>query len=149
MDTHHTLQTDETKTLKERVLDLVSEGQFPVTINTPQAHQQALLLCQILEPNYNDFSAFIEVLEKAIADWDAYPTALKNFYGEMANLRGDEAVIRTLMKEWQLGLVDIDELFDEYGIAGELLDGSRKLTRTQINLLTEKFGIASFVFFHA
>ena len=149
MDIHHTLRTDERKTLKELVLDLVSEGQFPVSINTPEAHQQALLLCQILDPNYNDFSAFIEVLKKAIADWETQPTPLKNFYGDMANLHGDEAVIRTLMKVWQLGLIDIDELFNEYGIAGELLDGSRQLTRKQIDLLNEKFGIASFVFFNA
>ncbi len=149
MDIHHILHTDKTKTLKELVLDLVSEGQFPVTINTPESHQQALLLCQILEPNYSDFSAFIEVLKKAIMDWEAQPTPLKNFYGDMVHLQGDEAVIRTLMKQWQLGLIDIDELFDEYGVAGELLDGSRQLTRPQIDLLHEKFGIASFVFFKA
>lgn len=149
MDTHSHSNHNEPANIKVLMLDLISNGQFPVTIQTSQACQQAQLLVELLEPNYGDFSAFIEILKKSVADWQAKPAPLRNFFDAMINHRGDEAVIRTVMKEWGLGLADIDALFDTYGLTGELLDGSRSLTRPQIEILQRKFGLPSFVFFEA
>jgi HTH-type transcriptional regulator/antitoxin HigA len=129
----------------DRYLELVQ--QFPLRpLHTKADHQRALALVDqfavvkegSLSPGEQDY---FETLVLLVDDYES-----RNDPVDTSHVDPIE-VLKHLMEEHGMNTTDLGKLFGSKGIASEVLNGKRELSKSHIAALAERFAVGAGVFF--
>ena len=87
----------------------------------------------------------IELLSRAIEDFESKDNELVAFLEEAESIPCDVALLRVLMQQHNLTGSDLPEIGDKTMVS-KVLNGKRTLQRNSIELLAERFGIRPAMF---
>jgi HTH-type transcriptional regulator / antitoxin HigA len=120
-------------------------------LRNEQHYHEALELVENLLAESTDTpddpnNALIDLLSKAIADYESRDTALAEFERAVQNEPADVAMLRLLMDQHGLNTTDFPEIGDKT-LLSRILRGERNLTKQHIEKLAARFGISAGLFF--
>jgi len=114
-------------------------------------YEEALSLIEQLMEEAKDshedpINGVINMLGNAIAHYEEQVKELSTFDTEVRTGPADVAMLRVLMDQHNLGMVDFPEIGDK-SLISRILSGSRNLTKQHIEKLSERFNISPGLFF--
>lgn len=124
----------------------------PYLVITDEAHYEETLelveslLEEVGEDDSDPRNHLIELLSKAIEEYEDIDKEVVAFDKEAMALDSDVSVLRVLMNQHQLGVNDLPEIGSK-SLISRILSGDRNLTKTHIQQLSARFGLSPAVFF--
>lgn len=124
----------------------------PYLVITDEAHYEETLelieslLEEVGEDDSDPRNHLIELLSKAIEEYEDMDKEIIAFDREAMALNSDISVLRVLMNQHQLGVNDLPEIGSK-SLISRILSGDRNLTKMHIQQLSARFGLSPSVFF--
>ena len=114
-------------------------------------YEEALALVESLmeeaqDSEHDPLNRVIGMVALAIARYERQVEALAAFASAAEDVPMDVAMLRVLMKQHGLGVVDFPEIGDK-SLVSRILSGSRNLTKQHIRRLAKRFHISEAMFF--
>lgn len=133
--------------LKKIAKRLSEQASFVVEITNDDEYEQALALMDELIDDYDNQIVLIELLSGSISRWEDSSEDFTEFNNRFSE--GDPAVsvLRTLMKQYGLGVADLPEIGSKSLVSKILNQRDRQLTRQHIEALSQRFKISPALFF--
>ena len=124
----------------------------PYLVITDETHYEETLelieslLEEIAEDDSDPRNHLIELLSKAIEEYEDMDKGIIAFDREAMALDSDISILRMLMNQYQLGVNDLPEIGSK-SLVSRILSGERNLTKTHIQQLSDRFGLSPSIFF--
>jgi HTH-type transcriptional regulator/antitoxin HigA len=133
--------------VKAKAVDFFAEAGFISRIRNETDYEQALALMDELIEDYDLYRPLIEVLSSSIEKWENDAEQFSDFNRRIEDLDGGVAVLKILMDQYRLGAGDLADEIGSTDQVLEILNGTRNLTREQIQSLSNRFHVAPSAFF--
>ncbi|MCW8887081.1 MAG: transcriptional regulator [Motiliproteus sp.] len=133
--------------VKDKATELFLNAPCLYQIDNEDDYNEALALLDELVEDYDRFRPLIDLLGTAIEHWEEQAPEFAEFNQRVANLDDGVAVLRTLMDQHQLKASDLEAEIGGKSLVSMILNGTRQLTRSHIQALSERFHVNPSVFF--
>ena len=122
-----------------------------LNINDEESYNLALETLENILESANDtqdepLNFLIDAISLAIEKYESQDEDLIAFVNEAENIPADIAMIRTLMKNYNLTGSDLPEIGGK-AMVSRVLNGERELSRSAIEKLSARFGLRPAMFF--
>ena len=134
-------------TVKAKAVDFFSEAGFVSHIYNEADYEKALGLMDELIEDYDTYRPLIEVLSVSIEKWEEEAEYFSEFNRRVGDLDSGVAVLKVLMDQYQLKAEDLKEEIGSKSLVSMILNGSRNLTLSHIQALSDRFRIPPSAFF--
>lgn len=124
----------------------------PYLVITDEVHYKETLelieslLEEVADHENDPRNHLIDLLSKAIEDYEDQDESIATFDKEAMEIESDVAVLRLLMDQHKLGVGDLPEVGSK-SLVSRILSGERNLTKSHIQALSERFGLSPEIFF--
>ena len=140
-----------TNTIKKRYQAFEDVAGDYLHIHNTRYYQQTLTLLEELFEKAEDkaqdpLNGLIELLSRAVADYEDRKKELKLFERSANVGPADVATLRLIMEQQDLGVADFPEIGDK-SLISKILSGERNLTKLHIQKLSKRFKINPALFF--
>ncbi len=120
-------------------------------IEDEQHYHEALELIELLmvsvgENNNDPMDLVIDMLAKAIEEYESQDSDVIAFEEQVAGLQSGIAVLKVLMDQHKLGVADLPEIGSK-SMVSRVLSGERELSKKHIEGLSERFEVPPGLFF--
>lgn len=114
-------------------------------------YDEALALVEALMEEARDsdddpLNRVIGLVAQAIGRYEREIEVLEVFETQASEIPVDVAMLRVLMKQYELGVADFPEIGDK-SLVSRILSGSRNLTKQHIKKLSKRFGVSAEMFY--
>ena len=133
--------------VKAKAVDFFAEAGFISRIRNEADYEHALALMDELIEDYDLYRPLIEVLSASIEKWENDAENFSDFNQRIEDLDDGAAVLKTLMDQYRIGAGDLEDEIGSTDQVLEILNGSRNMTREQIQSLSNRFHIGPSAFF--
>jgi HTH-type transcriptional regulator/antitoxin HigA len=141
------------ETLTDSFLGFASEASNILHIKTEQDYQDALEIMEHLFSEAKDttddpLNDLIELVSKSIEKYEAAQEEIIAFDKEANNSNQEISVLRVLMSQHQLTLVDFKDEIGSKSLVSMILNGKRNLTKEHITKISKRFNLNPAIFFN-
>ena len=141
------------ETLTNSFLEFASKASNILHIKTDQDYQDALEIIEHLFSEAKDISDdplndLIELVSKSIAKYEATQEDIIAFDKEANNTNQEISVLRVLMSQHHLTLVDFKNEIGSKSLVSMILNGKRNLTKEHITKISKRFNLDPASFFN-
>lgn len=133
-------------TIKKKAHELFDEASFLVHINNQDEYEQALETLDALMDDYDNNIPLIEILSASIERWEESAEEFTGFNKRISSLSTEQAVFKTLMEQYNLGVADFPEIGSK-SLISKIINNKRHLTKEHITALSRRFKINPSLFF--
>ncbi len=96
---------------------------------------------------YVAYKQLIEILSSSIEEWENSSIEFAEFNRRIKQMDNGVAVLRTLMEQYELKTNDFKNEIGGKSIVSMILSGSRQLSRSHIQALSNRFHVSPALFF--
>jgi len=122
-------------------LHIADEGHYEEALSLIEE-----LLEEAEDSNDDPLNGLVDILGRAIGDYEARVEELATFDAVAHEGPADVATLRLLMDQHGLGVADFPEIGDK-SLISRILSGTRNLTKQHIEKLANRFNISPALFF--
>ena len=134
--------------VKNTALALFTMAGFVSHISNEEEYHEALALMDELIEEYDLYKPLIEVLSVSIERWEDESDEFAAFNTRIDAMDDGVAVLRTLMDQYQLKADDLKDVIGGKSLVSMILNGTRKLTKEHIQMISDKYNISPALFFN-
>jgi len=141
------------ETLTHSFLGFASEASNILHIKTEQDYQDALetiehLFTEVKDTTDDPLNDLIELVSKSIEKYEAALEEVIAFDKEANNTNQEISVLRVLMSQHHLTLVDFKDEIGSKSLVSMILNGKRNLTKEHIAKISKRFNLDPAAFFN-
>ena len=141
------------ETLTHSFLGFASEASNILHIKTEQDYQDALetiehLFTEAKDTTDDPLNDLIELISKSIKKYEATQEEIVAFDKKANNTNQEISVLRVLMSQHRLTLVDFKDEIGSKSLVSMILNGKRNLTKEHIAKISKRFNLDPATFFN-
>lgn len=141
-----------TENISHSFLNFAALANNLLNIDNNTDYKQALAVVEDLfsqvEDRVNDpLNALIEMIAKAIKNYENSIPKIREFEKKAKQLNSDVSTLKVLIQQHQLNIADFKEEIGSKPLVSMILNGKRNLTKKHIAKLSKRFNISPALFY--
>jgi HTH-type transcriptional regulator/antitoxin HigA len=136
----------------ESFLDFSQEARPSLKIDNDQDYREAIAFLERLLERAEDreddpLLPLIEMIGQRLHAYEMRRDEVRQFVAEAEGQDSSVAVLKLIMRQYQLGTADLQEEIGSKSLLSMILNGKRSLTKSHIEKLSHRFHISPAAFF--